>query len=108
VVRVVGRHSTGHRKGEGDEECYRGIDERSGLRVCGVRRDAIGEIRARHEGGIVGADVVDEGPLVAAAEGEGEKVRRRSARREVDGRARCEVSRREKRRAGCQDRSEPK
>jgi hypothetical protein len=78
VVRAVCRHSTGHRKGEEDEECCRGIDERSGLRVCVVRRDAIGEIRARHEGGIVGADAVDEGPLAAAAEGEGEKARRRT------------------------------
>jgi hypothetical protein len=43
-----------------------------------VRRDAIGEIRAGHEGGIVGADAVDEGPLAAAAEGEGEKARRRT------------------------------
>lgn len=43
-----------------------------------MRRDAIGEIRAGHEGGIVGADAVDEGPLAAAAEGEGEKARRRT------------------------------
>jgi hypothetical protein len=39
----------------------------------------IGEIRAMHEGGIVGA--------AAAPEGEGEKARRWSMRREVDGRA---------------------
>jgi hypothetical protein len=38
-----------------------------------------GEIRAMHEGAIVGA--------AAAPEGEGEKARRWSTRREVDGRA---------------------
>jgi hypothetical protein len=100
VVQAVGRQSTGHRKGEEGEECCRGIDERSGLRVYGVRRDLIGEIRAMHEGGIVGVDVVEEGSLTAAPEGEGEKARRWSTR--------SGASQRERRRAGCQDRSEPK
>jgi hypothetical protein len=52
----------------------------------------IGEIRAMHEGGIVGAG--------AAPNGEGEKARRWSMQREVDGRA---GARRADERDGVQD-----